>query len=101
MSTSTSTPRIGAIWMELVDLKLLLALAKSHRVSQRKLALVAGYASHAYMGRIMRGEVKTLEPTPAARIAHYFDVELDVLFRPRSSMNQVHSDQPRGRKRVA
>lgn len=85
--------------MELVDLKLLRTLMRSHRVSQRQLAVVAGYKSHAYMGRLLRGEVRTLEPTPAARIAHYFDVELDDLFRPRSSTNQVQND-PR-RRRVA
>lgn len=102
MTTSTRTPQIGAIWMELVDLKLLRTLMKSHGVSQRQLAVVAGYRSHAYMGRILRGEVRTLEPTPAARIAHYFAIDLDVLFRARSSTNQVHHDQRRrGRVKVA
>jgi len=85
--------------MELVDLKLLKNLMRSHRVSQRQLAVVAGYKSHAYMGRLLRGQVRTLEPTPAARIAHYFDVDLDELFKPRSSTNPVRVEQ--GRRRVA
>jgi transcriptional regulator with XRE-family HTH domain len=54
-------------------------------VSQRQLAHAAGYRSHAYVGRIVRGEVDTLEPEAARAIAAYLQVDLGFLFEPRSS----------------
>lgn len=49
-------------------------------VSGRELAKVAGYKSHTYMQRILRGEVSTLDPEPALRIARFFGVGVDDLF---------------------
>lgn len=95
MIATKQTTRIGAFWMEVDDLKLLQTLVKSHGLTHRDLAAAAGYKSHAYIGRLLRGEVKTLEPTPAARIAHYFDVDLADLFVPRSTKVSGHGDQKR------
>jgi transcriptional regulator with XRE-family HTH domain len=88
----------GAFWMELKSLEVLLALMESAGVSQRQLAAVAGYKSHAYMGRLLRGEVKTLDPEPAVRIAHFFKVDLKVLFVSRSSSDPVHVGQRHAEK---
>ena len=71
--------------MELRDLKKLKRLMVIQEVSQRQLAIAAGYDSHAYMGRILRGEVKTLKAEAAARIAHYLHVAIDDLFLVRVS----------------
>jgi transcriptional regulator with XRE-family HTH domain len=51
-------------------------------VSQRRLAMAAGYKSHSYMGRILRGEVDTLAPEAALRIARFLQVGVDFLFAP-------------------
>jgi transcriptional regulator with XRE-family HTH domain len=83
--------------MELKSLDVLLALMESAGISQRQLASVAGYKSHAYMGRLLRGEVKSLEAEPAARIAHYFKVDIKVLFVSRSSSDPVRTGQAKRR----
>lgn len=73
--------------MQLHDLQLLLKLLAIQKVSRRQLAEVAGWSSHTYMQRLLRGDVNTLKPEPAARIAHYLGVPMEVLFVPRVSMN--------------
>lgn len=77
----TITPTtVGEIWMELKDRTLLAALMKERGVSARQLARKAGWRSHSYMNRLLRGQVKTLNVEPAARIAHALSVPFDVLF---------------------
>jgi transcriptional regulator with XRE-family HTH domain len=68
--------------MRVHNLKGLRTLMVVREVSQRRLALAAGYRSHAYMGRILRGEVDTLEPEAAVRIARFLQVGVDFLFAP-------------------
>ena len=75
--------------MRLHNLKGLRTLMVVHDVSQRRLARAAGYRSHAYMGRLLRGEVDTLEPEAALRIARFLQVEPDYLFEPRSSIDDA------------
>lgn len=101
MTLTHEPTRIGAFWMELHDLKLLKALMRSHGLTQRDLANVAGYKSHAYVGKLLRGQVKTLEPTPAARIAHFFDIDQDDLFVARSSSKIPGRRDPARRRKVA
>ena len=66
--------------MELIDPKKLRKLMVIQDVSQRELALAAGWSTHSYLGRLLRGEAKTLNTTPALRIAHYLGVPSDDLF---------------------
>jgi transcriptional regulator with XRE-family HTH domain len=71
--------------MRVHNLKGLRTLMVVREVSQRRLARAAGYRSHAYMGRILRGEVDTLEPEAAVRIARFLEVGVDFLFAPTMS----------------
>ncbi len=75
--------------MRLHNLKGLRTLMVVHDVSQRRLALAAGYRSHAYMGRLLRGEVNTLEPQAALRIARFLQVDMSFLFVPRPSIDDA------------
>lgn len=81
--------------MKLHNLKRLRTLLVVQERSQRQLALAAGYKSHAYMGRILRGEVDTLEPEAALRIARYLGVGVDDLFVPRLSSDTERSAHQR------
>lgn len=83
--------------MQLHNLKLLLKLLAIQEVSRRQLAEVAGYSSHTYMQRLLRGDVNTLKPEPAARIAHYLGVPLETLFVPRVATISGRFDQERRR----
>jgi len=76
--------------MRLHNLKGLRTLLVVRDVSQRRLARAAGYKSHAYMGRILRGEADTLEPEAALRIARFLQVDVDFLFAPRLSVATAH-----------
>ena len=71
--------------MELIDRKRLARLMLIQGISQRELARAAGWRSHSYLGRLLRGDVKTLETEPALRIAHTLQVGVDDLFLVRSS----------------
>lgn len=61
-------------------------------VSQRELAHAIGWRSHSYLGRLLRGEVKTLDTDAALRIAHFFGVpEVSDLFLTRASSDSRSS----------
>jgi transcriptional regulator with XRE-family HTH domain len=83
--------------MRLSNRKGLRTLMVVRDVSQRRLARAAGYRSHAYVGRLLRGEVDSLEPRAAVRIARFLQVDVDFLFAPAVSSDtarfaQRHSD---------
>lgn len=62
-------------------------------VSQRDVAEAAGWRSHSYLGRLIRGDVASLDNDAAVRIAHYLEVPIDVLFMSRSSSDSARSVQ--------
>jgi len=84
--------------MELRDRKMLQRLMIVQGVSNRGLARAAGWKSHSYMNRLVNGEVKTLEPEPALRIAKFLGVGVEDLF-----LTQVSdfSDQQVAEKKTA
>lgn len=84
--------------MRVTNLKLLKKLMVIQGVSARQLAEVCGYKSHAYITRILRGEITTVTPERAARIARHLEVPIDELFMPRLSSDTL---QPAKRGRAA
>lgn len=83
--------------MRLVDRKRLARLMTIQGVSQRELATAAGWKAHSYLGRLLRGDVDTLEPEHAVRIAEYLQVGTDDLFVARSST----ASRPHGKRSAA
>lgn len=77
--------------MHLLDRKKLAKLMVIQGISQRELAHAAGWRSHSYLGRLLRGEVTTLEPEPALRICAALGVGVDDLFLVRSSSTLRHT----------
>jgi transcriptional regulator with XRE-family HTH domain len=71
--------------MRVIDPKRILKLMAIQEVSARTLAAEVGYKSHSYVTRILRGEITTVTPERAARIAEFFGVGLDDLFVARRS----------------
>lgn len=71
--------------MRVIDPKKILKLMVIKDVSARSLATAVGYRSHAYITRILRGEIKTVTPEKAARIAAFLEVGVDDLFVARVS----------------
>lgn len=83
------------IWMRLTNRKLLAQLMATQGISARQLARAAGWKSHTYMQRLLRGEVTTLETEPALRIAHELRVPVDLLFLTRASTDRGRTTQRR------
>lgn len=81
--------------MQVIDPKKIKKLMVIQDVSARTLAHEVGYASHAYITRILRGEITTVTPERAARIARYFGVGVDDLFVPRLSTDARQTVQRR------
>jgi transcriptional regulator with XRE-family HTH domain len=91
----STPPSILEFWMEVKDLSLLKELMETKRVSARTLAAEAGWKSHTYLQRILRGEETTLKAEPAARIAYFLEVPFGLLFVARASGKSGHHLQER------
>lgn len=72
--------------MQLKDRKLLARLMAIQGVSARKLSEEAGWKSHTYMQRLLKGDANTVKTDPAALIAHRLQVPIDVLFVTKTSI---------------
>ncbi len=80
MSLTHKSDGLGEVYMILRDRKKLARLMIVQDVSQRGLAKAAGWHSHSYLGRLLRGEERTLGTEPALRIANHLMVPVDDLF---------------------
>lgn len=87
--------------MQLRDRKKLARLMVVQEVTQRELAKAVGWKSHSFLGRLLRGEVNSLDADAALRIAHYLAVPVDDLFLTRVSSKTGQRDQSKGRKGAA
>lgn len=79
--------------MQVRDCKLLGSIAESQQHSHRAIAQAIGWKSHSLVGRIVRGEVKTVSTDAAIRWAHLYGVPVDFLFLTRSSKNPGRGSQ--------
>lgn len=75
------------------DHRKLARLAVIQDKSHRDIAAALGWSSHSYVGRIMRGKVRTIDPEAAVRMAHLFGVAVDDLFLTRSSRTPGRNGQ--------
>lgn len=71
--------------MELIDPNRLKKLMVIQGASGRQVSAAAGWKSHTYIQRLLKGDAKTLTPESAVRIAWFFGVGTDDLFVARSS----------------
>lgn len=78
--TATLNRMDGDLWMIVRDHKKLARLLVIQEISHRKLAKALGWKSHSYVGRIVRGEIKTLDAEAALRIAKLLGTPVDDLF---------------------
>lgn len=77
--------------MRVIDPKKIRKLMLIQDVTQRELAQAAGWKSHSYVARLLSGEIKTVTPDKAARIAHHLSVGQDDLFVARLSTDTGRS----------
>lgn len=91
----TKAAPLPEVWMRLHDRKRLAKIMAIQGVSARKLAEAVGYKSHAYVTKLLRGEISSLPAERATRVALYLGVGLDDLFMPEGSTGARHSDKSR------
>lgn len=101
MSISPLIHKPPEVYMILRDRKKLARLMIVQEISQRELAKAAGWRSHSYLGRLLRGEVKTLDSDPALRIAHKLMVPVDDLFKIEVDRKPGDEGLKSGRKSAA
>ena len=101
MSASSLIEKPSEVYMILRDRKKLARLMVVQEVSQREVAEAAGWKSHSYLGRLLRGQAKTLEPDPALRIAHFLMTPVDDLFQTRVDSKTGCGRQKTGRRKSA
>lgn len=90
--------------MKVRDLKKLRTLIVVQEWSHRDIADAAGWKSHSYVGRLLRGDVKTLKPEPAIRIAKLLGVPVEDIFLTQMDTNLVQGgrvERPTRRKVAA
>jgi transcriptional regulator with XRE-family HTH domain len=83
--------------MQVRDRKKIARLMVIQDATQVDVAGAAGWNSHSIVGRILRGEVTTVTPERAIRIANFFQVPVDDLFVTRVSTQTSHPVASKGR----
>jgi transcriptional regulator with XRE-family HTH domain len=87
--------------MQLKDRKRLARLIEIQEVSAREVARAAGWRSHSYLQRLIRGEVRTCKTEPAVRIATFLGVDVGDLFLPKMTSTTGQIGKHRSVKRPA
>lgn len=73
------------LYMLVKDADLLRRLIESKQLSAREIAKRMGWHSHSYMNRIVTGQVRSVTPDAAVKIAYLLQVPVDLIFVPRVS----------------
>ena len=81
--------------MQVIDHKRIAKLMAIQEVSGREMSRIVGWKSHTYLQRILRGEIRSVDPDIAVKIAATLGVGVDDLFLPRVSTESAHVEQRR------
>lgn len=105
MATRTKPRKpLGELYMIVRDHTKFASVVLVQDITQRELAEAAGWESHTYLGRLLRGEAKTLSDEAALRIAHKLGLPVDMLFMTvvsEKTGQAVQTKSHSGRKKVA
>lgn len=91
MKHITRNQRITEVWMQVIDHKRIGKLMVIQDISGRQMSTMVGWSSHTYMQRILRGEIRSVDPEVAVKIAAILGVGVDDLFLPRVSTDTAQS----------
>lgn len=95
---------LGELYMIVRDHTKFASVVIVQDIPQRELAAAAGWNSHTYLGRLLRGEAKTLSDEAALRIAHKLGMPVDMLFATvvsEKTGRSVPTKSHAGKKKVA
>lgn len=83
------------LFMQVLDPKKIQKLMVIQGVSQRQLAIAAGWKSRWHLQKLLSGDATGLKPEPAARIARRLGVGIDDLFVTRLSTDTSQTGKRR------
>lgn len=92
----TPIPTPLELYMIVKDAELIRRLMASHRpapITARQMARDVGWKSHSYVNRILAGDVRTVTPDAACKIAYLLGVPVDLVFDPRASASASQNEK--------
>lgn len=82
---ATQPPDVTELYMIVKDAELIGRLMATKGISRRQLARSMGWTAHSYVNRILAGNVRSVSPDAAVKIAYLLGVPVDLIFVPRVS----------------
>lgn len=83
---------VTELYMLVNDADLLRRLLKTKGFTARQLSRQMGWKSHSYLNRVLSGDVRTVTPDVAVKIAYLLQVPVDLIFVPRVSGDTRQND---------
>lgn len=81
---ATNNP-ITELYMLVKDADLIRRLIESKGLTARQISRDMGWTSHSYFNRVLNGQVRSVTPDAAVKIAYLLQVPVDLIFVPRVS----------------
>lgn len=79
--------------MQVKDADLLRRLMETKGLSARQVSQAMGWRSHSYLNRVLAGEVRTVKPDAAVKLAYLLQIPVDLIFVPRVSGDSRQTDR--------
>lgn len=83
---------VTELYMQVKDADLLRRLMATKGLTARQVSKAMGWKSHSYMNRVLAGEVRTMKPDAAVKIAYLLQIPVDLIFVPRVSGDTRQSE---------
>lgn len=79
------TATVTELYMQVKDADLLKRLMATKGLTAREVSRAMGWRSHSYMNRVLAGDVRTVKPDAAVKLAYLLQIPVDLIFMPRVS----------------
>ncbi|WP_370291529.1 helix-turn-helix domain-containing protein [Nocardioides sp.] len=76
---------ITELYMLVKDADLIRRLMESKGLTARRISRDMGWSSHSYLNRVLNGQVRSVTPDAAVKLAYLLQVPVDLIFVPRVS----------------
>lgn len=81
----TTNHPVTELYMLVKDAPLIRRLMESKGLTARQISRDMGWSSHSYFNRVLSGQVRTVTPDAAVKLAYLLQVPVDLIFVPRVS----------------
>ena len=81
----TNINSVTELYMIVKDADLLRRLIETKGFTARQLSRAMGWSSHSYLNRILAGQVRSVSPDSAVKLAYLLQIPVDLVFVARVS----------------